>query len=538
MAKHFLFPNIFLSLLAASLLSASPTLPFFPEAPEFAPAEAEEAPADNGEAVDGAEASAGSEENSSPQGHRKFEAQPVEINPATPPLLVGTTEPRGERASVFVVPITAAVDRTNLFILRRALKEAIRQDIEMVVLDMDTPGGRVDFTLEMMEMLDNFEGVTVTYVNNDAISAGSFIAVATDEIYFSPRGTIGASAVVTSGGEMSTEMRLKIESYLQAKIRTLAEDFRYRGDVLRAMMDKDFELVIDGVMIKPANSLLTLTAREAMQEFGDPPMPLLGSGIYESIEQLLEARWGEDRFEIREFEITYSERVAQWMATFAPGLLGIGLLLLFIEFRTPGFGFFGALGLALLAVFFISNYIAGLAGNEVAVIFALGVLLVLVELIFFPGIFVLLVPGALMMLGSLVWAMVDYWPGERFEFTFDLLLEPMVNLILGLGIATFGALLLSRFLPGSWVLKRMELAGDVGHGSGTTAAIGGTGSGALPDVGATGTAVRDMFPSGEVEINGQRYQASAESGSIRHGATVRVLKCRSFDLLVEEVRDT
>ena len=76
------------------------------------------------------------------------------------------------RIDVYVIPIEGAISKPNLFILRRGLKEAISNEVEMVVLDMDTPGGRVDICLEMMEMLDRFEGLTATYVNEDAISAG------------------------------------------------------------------------------------------------------------------------------------------------------------------------------------------------------------------------------------------------------------------------------------------------------------------------------------------------------------------------------
>ncbi len=456
----------------------------------------------------------------------------VPLNPTPPALVVGPTEPRGELATVYVIPIDGAIDRTNFFILRRALKEAIRNDIEMVIIDMNTPGGRVDFTLEMMEMLDRFEGVTATFVNNDAISAGSFIAAATDEIYFAPRGRIGASAVVMGGGQDVPETaRLKIESYLLANIRSLSEDFRYRGDVIRAMMDANFELVIDGDVVKPAGELLTLTAREAMQLFGDPPLPLLGSGMYESIEQLLDARWGEGRWEIRSFELTYSEQIAKWMAPLASGLIGLGLLLLFIEFKTPGFGIFGILGLIFIGIFFISNYIAGLAGNEAVVFFIIGILLILVELLFFPGTLVFALLGGILVVGSMLWAMVDYWPGGTFEFTWEVFTLPVYNLTLGIGLATFGAILLARILPHSILFNRMVLATDVGHGDGTHKDAGDE---VNTIVGASGVVVTDCFPTGEVEINGRRYSAVVEAGSLVRGSRIRVVGKRTYDLLVEE----
>ncbi|WPJ94256.1 hypothetical protein SH580_12505 [Coraliomargarita algicola] len=318
--------------------------------------------------------------------------EPVSV-PATEPAPSAEpaepAAPAGERIDVYVIPITGAINKPNLYILRRGLKEAITNQVDMVLLDMDTPGGRVDYTIEMMEMLAKFDGITATFVNPDAISAGSFIASATQEIYFAPQGKMGASAVIQGGGQDVPETaRMKMESYLRANIRSITEDYPFRSDVLRAMLDAEFELKIGDEVIKPAGELLTLTAREAMREYALPdaaPQPLLASGIYDSVDALLDARLGPDQYQIKDFHITYSEVLAKWMNTFAPGLLGIGLLALFFEFKTPGFGIFGIAGIVLLGIFFISQYIAGLAGNEAILFFALGVLLVLIELFFFPA---------------------------------------------------------------------------------------------------------------------------------------------------------
>ena len=193
------------------------------------------------------------------------------------------------------------------------------------------------------------------------------------------------------------------------------------------MLDADFEFKIGDELIKPAGELLTLTAKEAMQRYGEPPQALLASGIYESMDALLDARFGVDGYTVRYYEITYSESLAKWMNTFAPALMGIGLLFLFLEFKTPGFGLFGGFGIACIAIFFASQYIAGLAGNEVILFFILGVLLVLLELFFFPGTLIAALSGLALIFGSLLWAMIDLWPNEGFDFKADLLFEPALN---------------------------------------------------------------------------------------------------------------
>ncbi|MEC8209813.1 MAG: hypothetical protein VX051_05070, partial [Verrucomicrobiota bacterium] len=42
-----------------------------------------------------------------------------------------------EKINVYVIPITDAISQPNLFVLRRGLKEAIINDVEMILLEMD-----------------------------------------------------------------------------------------------------------------------------------------------------------------------------------------------------------------------------------------------------------------------------------------------------------------------------------------------------------------------------------------------------------------
>lgn len=445
--------------------------------------------------------------------------------------LPSSFEASADQLAVYVIPITGAINKPNLYILRRGLKDAIENKADMLLLNMDTPGGRVDLTIEMMKMIAKFDGTTATYVNPDAISAGSFIAAATKEIYFAPTGKMGASAVIQGGGQDVPETaRLKVESYLRANIRSITEDYPYRSDVIRAMLDADFELKIDDALIKPSGELLTLTASEALLKYGEPSESLLSSGTFDTVDALLDTRLGKGKYDIKEFELTYSEVIAKWMNTFAPALLGIGMLGLFLEFKTPGFGVFGIAGIACLGIFFASQYIAGLAGNEAILFFSLGILLVIAEIFFFPGTLIFAISGLALILGSLVWAMVDIWPSEPFSVSPDLLAEPMMNLVFGLAITATGALVLSRFFPGSWLERSLVLSQSAG---GDGQLLRDRRETSLPQVGSIGVAVTDLFPGGQVEIDGQRYDAHATLGAIDRGITIRVQKVADFSLIVE-----
>ena len=446
----------------------------------------------------------------------------------------------GVSRSVYVIPIQGPISKPALFVVRRAIKAAIANEVDVILLDMNTPGGRFDVTLELMKILDRFKGETVTYVNVDATSAGAFIAAATDEIYFAPKSQMGAAAVVSGTGEDIPEtMREKIESHILGKVRNYAETDPYRAIVVRAMMDLDYVLEIDGEVLKPKGDLLTLTAQEAHREYGDPPRPLLGAGIEESFEDLLAGKFGPAGYEIKEFGLTWSEKLAQYLDTIVPIFMGIGILCLVIEFKTPGFGIIGGLGIAMLLMVFASNYVAGLAGYEAVLIFLLGLVLIGLELFVLPGTVFPAFFGVALILGALIWSMADIWPSGPGGIDFDpaALLQPLQNLMIGLIIAVVGAVLLWRFLPKSWYYDMLVLSGGVAPADPLTAGGGSSldGSSQLPDIGSEGLAATDLHPMGEVAIEGKRYQAILGLGSLERGSSVKVVGYRNFALLVERI---
>lgn len=450
----------------------------------------------------------------------------------------------GER--VYVIPIEGQISDPQLYILRRALKQAVEEDVNTVVLDMDTPGGSGATMMKMMEALDRFPGNTITFVNPEAISAGAFIASASDFIYMLPKGLIGAAEVVQGTGEDVPEaMKRKLNSYLQAKVRALNSEHPGRGDVIRAMSDPEFVLERDGEVLSPEGELLTLTGEEAVVQYGDPPKNLLADGLVEDLDDLLNQHFGEGQWNRVEFEITWSEEAAKYMSMIAPALLGIGMLMLFIEFKTPGFGFFGVAGIAMVLTVFATNYVAGLAGYEEVLLFGLGVALVVVEIFLLPGTFFFAGLGLLLMVGSLIWAMADIWPkGSDFTMTPELFITPTLQTFTAFAIGIFGVLLLSRVLPKSWYVSHVVLGSQVGHDR-SAVAVGREApdtpreSGAekstppgLPDIGEEGIAVTDLFPTGEIRVGGRRYQARGSLNQIEKGTPVVVVDHKDFALIV------
>ena len=474
-------------------------------------------------------------------------ASAEEANEPAAPL--EATEPSAQqapqtRSKVMVIPVRdhSMISQPDLFIIRRGIRQAIENGADTLILDMETPGGRLDVTFEILQALERFPGKTVTYVNREAISAGALIAMGTDEIYFRPGGVIGAAAPVMSGGaEIGDTMKAKLISYLLARARAITEGEGFRSEVITAMIDVDYEFKIGDDVISPKGSLLTLTANEAMREYGDPPVALLGSGIEESIESLVERLHGKDVVMMDQLVVTWSEKLAQYLVSLTPLLLAAGMVLLFIEFKTPGFGVFGLLGGLLLGVVFFGHYTAGLSGYEPVIIFVLGVTLVLLELLFFPGLLVGIVAGLLMILGSLLWAMADFLPDEPIVFSGDIFVRPLLNLVSGVFLAVVIFLALVRFLPRGGLWGKLVLDAAVAGEPGALRALN---QGAFLEtrpnqpaepslVGSRGHATTDLFPSGQVEVDGKRYEARLDVGTCNRGTTIRVIRETEFALIVE-----
>ncbi|NJM36603.1 MAG: hypothetical protein HC845_01310 [Akkermansiaceae bacterium] len=342
---------------------------------------------------------------------------------------------------------------------------------------------------------------------------------------------IGAAAPVQSGGEdIQNTMREKVVSYLKARVRAISEGKGYRGEVISAMIDSDSEFKIGDKVIKQKGELLSLTAQEATALYGDPAMPLLGAGIAEDMSALLDMTHGKGNYSVTRLEITWSENLAQYLTGIAPIIMSLGLLLLFIEFKTPGFGFFGITGLCLLGVVFFSQFVAGLSGHEPAIFFLLGVTLLVLEVFFVPGSLVLGLPGAALILGSLVWSMTDLWPGEAIPFSTGIFVKPLVNTVIGVGLAIILFLALLKFLPQGGLWGKMVLDAAV---TGNSANLSAASSNEL--IGRVGVSVTPLFPSGQVEIDGKRYEAHLAMGSAGNRTAVRVTAATGFSLTVEVI---
>jgi membrane-bound serine protease (ClpP class) len=94
------------------------------------------------------------------------------------------------------------------------------------------------------------------------------------------------------------------------------------------------------------------------------------------------------------------------------------------------------------------------------------------------------------------------------------------------------ALALARFIPKGWFFSRLAVARAVTGSAQVAGVAPELGLGAESLVGRTAVAATGLYPSGQIEIDGRRYEARLEVGSAPPGARVVVRRRTDFGLVV------
>lgn len=419
--------------------------------------------------------------------------------------------PVGGAGPVFIVPVSGVIELGLAPFIERSLREAEEAGASAVVLDIDTPGGRVDAAQQIVDALQDAGVTTWALVNRRAFSAGALIALATDGVRMRPGAVIGAATPVLGEGEKAPE---KIVSAMRSEMRALAEARGLDPRVAEAMVDETIE--VPGIV--EAGKLLTLTTEEAVAVGYAEPV--------EDLDDLLASLGLQGARQVR-MEVNWAERVVRFLThpVVAPFLLSIGFLGLIAEIKTPGFGIPGITGLLALFLFFGSNLIVGLAGFGDVILFSVGALLLVAELLFVPGFGLLGGAGIVAMLVALFMGMI----GEL--ATVGDLARAGTVLSTSLLMMIVAAWVLLRNLPAN---QRLQRSGVLLMN--TTPRLQGYSSAELRGdlVGRTGVALTDLRPSGVVRVGDERIDVVAESGWIEAGSPVVVAHSEGYRHVVRE----
>ncbi len=436
--------------------------------------------------------------------------------------------------AVFVIPLQGAISKAAFSFVRRAVKEASANRAAAVILDMDTPGGELDAAVKLVDALNRSGLETITWVHPNAGSAGAMIAVGTRYIFMSPYSAIGAAAPVMGGGQdLGETMKKKVVSYYSGYFRSVAEKNEHNPQIAEAFINDDIELVVNGKILCEKGKLLTLSAQEATQLVNGTP--LFAVGIADSAEEI--AKQMGYTGEIVRIEPMGFERLAYYITVLAPIFLLGGIVGTYIEMKTPGFGVPGIIALLCFLIFFAGHFVAGLAGYEVFGVFFLGLVLILVEIFILPGTIVPGLLGTALVIGSLVFAMIDRYPDEGIFPSPEMLLRPLLNLAIAMGGAVIAGVVLAHFLPRTAFYHHLVLGTSLGAGpalnhsqeKGTI-----THASSLRE-GAEGIARSPLHPSGSVEFADELVDVVSDGDFVEIDSRVRVVRIEGSRIVVTPV---
>jgi len=432
---------------------------------------------------------------------------------------------------VYVIPIKKGIEDALLYVVRRGVDEAVRNQADAIIFEMDTPGGKVSAAEGIVNAITRTEIPTYTFVENDAFSAGAIIALSTKHIYMAPGSVIGAATPMMmgpSGGvkEMPDEVQEKMTSAVAALVRSAAEQGGHDKQLAEAMVRADIEYSINGTVVSEKGRLLTLTNVEAAQLVGEEPQhPLLSEGTVKDIDALLETI-GLSNAEKRVLEITSAEKLARLISGFAPFLMMIGLGGLWLEIKTPGFGIFGIVGISCLLLFFFGSHIAGLAGMEDLLLFFAGVILLAIEIFVIPGFGITGIAGLLLIALSLINAMVEHMPGKFRPVSFSP--ETFSGPLIKVTLAFVGSLVLvfiaGKFLPKSKAFGHLMLGSVLSAPGGEQDLLG-----------TEGTSHSDLRPGGTAYFDGKKFDVVTLGDYIPRETPIRIVEVHGNRIVVEDL---
>lgn len=398
--------------------------------------------------------------------------------------------------------------------LRIAANNAQEEGADLIIIEIDTPGGELSATLEIKNTILSLKTPTVCFVNRNAISAGSLIAISCDKLVMAPGSVIGAATPVMMGQEGMEIAPEKIISASRAAWRGAAEARGRNTRIAEAFVDDSIVLTKKNEGLdKKAGKLLTLTGEEAVNiSFADYSAS--------SVEEIL-TKENLTGAAIERVEPGFKENVIWFLLhPIVSGLLlGLGFMGLLAEVRSPGWGIPGAFGLLFLSIYFFARIYAGLSGWEAPALFAFSILLILLEVFVIPGFGFAGILGIIGLIAAILWS---YGISNIEEGLWVVAIA-----LLGAGAATY-------FLM-KQILKSVQKSDNVFLGANLTPEDDTSYQKLSSLRGKSGVAATSLRPSGTVIIDDERIDAVSVGTFIESGEKVVVKSVEGHKVVVDKM---
>lgn len=328
-----------------------------------------------------------------------------------------------------------------------------------------------------------------------------------------PGSSIGATTVVDQTGQKQSE---KYQSYMRSEMRSTAEKNGRRTDIAEAMVDE--RVVVPG--LDDSTTLVTLTASEAVKyQISDTTVSTI-SGVLKA--------FGITNAMIIDEKENWAELFVKFLnnPVVSSLLIMIGLVGMYTEIKTPGWGFAGTISLIALALFFGSSFILQIASIFQILLFVAGVILLIVEIFVIPGFGITGIAGILLIVGSIFFSLFNA------EYYFDS--NILYTAIIQLGTAVFASILimflLVKYLPKTTTFNKLILADENASHKGFSS---------HPSyenlLNESGEAFTTLRPAGTALINGQRYDVVTAGDFIERGSQIKVIQIEGMRIIVQKI---
>lgn len=415
---------------------------------------------------------------------------------------------------IYYAEIEGDIDLGLAPYVKRVVNEAEQNRAKAIIFRINTFGGRVDAATQIKDAILNSRIKTLAFIDKRAISAGALISLSCEKIVMVPGASMGATTVVDQAGQKQSE---KYQSYMRSEMRATAERNGRRTDIAQGMVD---ERIVVADMQDDSTKLITLTSEEALK-FG------MADTILTSVEDVKKFL-GYPEAELISLGSNWAEDLVRFISNpiVSSLLIMVGLIGLYTEIKTPGWGLPGTVGLIALALFFGTGYILQIASIIEILLFIIGFGLLIVEIFLIPGFGLFGIAGIIfMVLGLFLGLLSDFK-----MIDWDLISIAIVQLAAAFVGTTTIALILLKFLPKTDMFSKLILKDQVAEKSGyaSTPRVS-------KIIGAEGTAITDLRPSGTALFNGKRYDVLTEGDYITNGSKIIVKSVEGSKVVVEKI---
>jgi membrane-bound serine protease (ClpP class) len=413
----------------------------------------------------------------------------------------------GAPGPVAVVPLEGAIGPASAHFVRRAIERAAKDGTQLVILQIDTPGGLDTSMREVIKAILASPVPVAAFVAPSgarAASAGTFILYAAHVAAMAPGTNLGAASPVSIGGAMPQKddkkgggedtMMRKVTNDAVAYIRGLAQ-LRGRN------ADWAERAVREGVSL-PASEALKLKVIDVVA----PNVP--------SLLKALDGKTVEKRTlqtagaQVRQIEADWRTKVLGVITnpSVAYILILVGIYALIFEFMNPGLVLPGVVGAIALLIALYALHLLPVNYAGLALIF-LGIAFMVAEA-FLPSFGSLGVGGLIaFVLGSIMLIEDTELPGFQIPYA----------LIGGVAVGSAGFLI---FVLGMLVRSRRRPVV----------------SGREEMIGATAEALDDFQDEGWARVHGEQWKVRAKR-PVRRGQKLRVIGMQGLVLSVEPEGD-